>query len=56
MQATMTGAVPVWTAVRLSDVRTDVLAGLDLRHAPAPGIARVIRAELTARRAESRAA
>jgi hypothetical protein len=44
---------PVWTAVNLGSVRTDVLRSLDLRHAP-PLTARAIRAELAVRRTESR--
>jgi hypothetical protein len=44
---------PVWTAIRLDDVRTDVLRGLDLRLASPPAV-RAIRAELAVRRAESR--
>jgi hypothetical protein len=53
MQATMAGR-PVWTAIDLRDIRTSVLASLDLRHAPAPAVS-AVRAELAARRSESRA-
>ena len=42
-----------WGAIDLANVRTDVLAGLDLRHGPAAARA-AVRAELAARRAEVR--
>jgi len=41
-----------WTALDLTNVRTDVLAGLDLRHGP-PAAAKAVRTELAARRAET---
>jgi hypothetical protein len=44
---------PVWTAVDLADVRTDVLKSLDLARGPAAAAA-AVRAELEARRAEGR--
>jgi hypothetical protein len=44
-------AVITWTAVRLDEVRTDVLAGLDLRKGPWWAV-RQVRAELAARAEE----
>jgi hypothetical protein len=40
-----------WTALDLSNVRTEVLAGLDLRGGPPAAVA-AVRSELAARRAE----
>jgi len=45
--------MPVWTALNLADVRTDVLTSLDLARGPAAA-AHAVRTELAARRAESR--
>jgi hypothetical protein len=45
--------MPVWTALDLTNVRTDVLRSLDLTRGPAAA-AHAVRTELAARRAESR--
>jgi hypothetical protein len=45
------GGVMAWSAVRLDEVRTDVLAGLDLRRGPCWAV-RQVRRELAARRDE----
>ena len=43
----------VWSALDLTNVRTDVLKSLDLARGPAAAVA-AVRAELDARRAEAR--
>ena len=43
--------MPVWTALDLTNVRTDVLIGLDLTRGPRAA-AQAVRTELAARRAE----
>jgi hypothetical protein len=49
-----TPIAPVWTAVSLASIRTEVLRSLDLARGPAPAAA-AVRAELAARHAESKA-
>jgi hypothetical protein len=46
-------AQTVWSALDLTNVRTDVLRSLDLSHGPAAAV-QAVRTELAARRAESR--
>lgn len=44
--------MPVWTAIDLGNCRTEFLRSIDLARIPSPA-ARVIRAELSARRNEN---
>ena len=43
--------MPAWTAIDLSDVRTETLQSIDLRHGP-PAAVLAVRQELAARRNE----
>jgi hypothetical protein len=43
--------MPVWTAIDLTDVRTDVLRSINLKNGP-PAARDAVRAELAARRGE----